>query len=336
MTDLHAFLADPAFLHVLHMPGLELPQTRAQIAGIGLRPLRWVEWLVLEHTATAEALKAEFEHGRHSFAVVERTDFTGDDAQAEAMGADDLAALQRVVSALRLVKSGDLLDPAGSVRYERRGSLNRRYVGHFGRQLFEPEHARTYVLGKADVVAAEVIAADLAHPQVAADRTIRLAIRHFDASYDHTLEARDRLLHLFTSLEATFGEYKKQARPVTGASLGQSAAALCPSATRAATTNFLDDKAQARGLRNAVAHGDLDDRDPAQLDAAVERLRSVLRVGLRGLVRFAARRHGSTVTLDSISAGLGALPPKAAFQHVLGHAAKGSIAARDLLAALSA
>ncbi len=338
MIDLNPFpeyLADPKFVHALHVPGLELTQEKTEIAGLPLRRLRWVEWMVLEHGATAEALLDEFQDGLHSFALIDRRDFGGGDAEAEALASSDVAMLRRVVSAMRLVKPGALLDPEGSMRYERRGPENRRTPGRFGRQMFEPEYARKYVLGDTDAVAARAIAANLVHPEVSEERTIQLAVRHFDASYNHALDVEERLLHLFTSLEATFGEYKKHARPVPGATLGKSAAILWPSATRRSIADFLDDKTQARGLRNAVAHGDFGGRTPAQVDADIERLREVLRVGLRTLLRLSARRLSLVAALGSISTGLGALPPKAAFQHVLGHAAKGSAAAQHLLAALS-
>jgi hypothetical protein len=338
MIDLNSFpeyLAFPKFVHALHVPGLELTRQTTEIAGLPLRRLRWVEWMVLEHGATAEALYGEFQDGLHSFAVIDRRDFCGDDAEAEALAIRDVAMLRHVVSALRLVRPGALLDPEGSMRYERRGPKNRRTPGRFGRQMFEREYTRKYVLGDTDALAACAIAADLIHPEVSDERTIQLAVRHFDASYNHTLDNEERLLHLFTSLETTFGEYKKNARPVSGATLGKSAAILWPSATRASVADFLDDKAQARGLRNAVAHGDLGGRTSAQVDADIERLREALRFGLRTLLRFSARRSSLVAALGGISTGLGALPPKAAFQHVLGHAAKGSAAARHLLAALA-
>lgn len=331
-----AYLVHPKFVHALHIPGLELTQDNTEIAGLTLRRFCWVEWMILEHGATAEALRDEFEDGLHSFALIDRKDFAGDADAAKALASCDVSTLRRIVSALRLVKAGGLLDPEGSMRYQRRGSLNSRTPGRFGRNLFEPTYSRTYVLGKADADAAEAIAADLIHPTVSVDRTIQLAIRHFDASYDHALKVEDRLRHLFTSLEATFAEYKAHCRPVPGASLGKCAAILWPTADRREIASYLDDKSQARGLRNALAHGDVGGGTSAQVNADVERLREILRLGLRILLKLASRQPGLFTALESVSTGLSALPPKAAFQHLLGHAAKESMAAQQLLAALSA
>jgi hypothetical protein len=328
-------LAAPKFVHALHIPGLELTRDNTEIAGLVLRRLRWVEWMILEHGATAEALQLEFEQGLHSFVLIDRKEFAGDSDAAEALANCDVAMLRRIVSALRLVKAGILLDPEGSMRYQRLSSLNIRTPGVFGRLLFEPKYSRTYVLSETDAAAAEEIVADLAHPTVAGDRTIQLAIRHFEASYDHTLDDEDRLLHLFTALEATFAEYKTHTRPVPGASLGESAATLWPTATREGVARFLDEKSEARGLRNAVAHGNLGGRTPAQVNTDVERLREILRLGLRMLVRLTSRRNGLITALENVSTGLGALPPKATFQHLLGHAAKGSVEAKKLLTILS-
>lgn len=333
-TTFRERLAYPAFVHALHVPGLELDRAATDIAGLPLRRLSWVEWLALEHTATAEALMREFEEGLHSFVFIDRLDFRGDETAAWDLALDDAARLSRLVTALRIVKPGDLLDPAGSMRYQRRGSNNFRTPGRFGRRLFEQEHARKYVLRDEDVALAEALAAHLAQSDVAEDRTIQLAVRHFDASYDHAIDIEERLLHVFTSLEATFGEYKRQARPVAGVSLGKTAAALWPPAARGGIANFLDDKDQARGLRNAVAHGDVGGKTPTQLDAAIERLREVLRMGLRHLLRLSARRAALATRLERVSTGLVTLPAKAAFQHVLGHAAKGSAEAKALLAGL--
>ena len=329
------YLAEPKFVHALHIPGLELTQDNIEIAGLPLRRLRWVEWSMLEHGATAEALLGEFQEGLHSFVLIDRKEFAGDADAAEALVNRDAAMLRRIVTALRLVKADILLDPEGSMRYQRRGSLNLRTPGLFGRQLFEPKYSRTYVLSGTDAAAAEAIVADLIHPTVSGDQTIQLAIRHFDASYDHTLDDESRLLHLFTSLEATFAEYKTHTRPVPGASLGQSAATLWATAAREGIASFLDDKSQARGLRNAVAHGNFGERTLAQVHTDIDRLREILRSGLRMLIRLAARHTTLITTLESVSTGLGALPPKATFQHLLGHAAKGSVEAKKLLTVLS-
>lgn len=329
------YLAAPKFVHALHIPGLELTRDNTEFAGLVLRRLRFVEWMMLEHDATAQALRTEFEEGLQSFVLIDRKDFAGDDDAAKALVNCDVTMTRSIVSALRLVKDGTLLDPEGSMRYQRRGTENNRTVGMFGRQLFESNYSRMYVLGDTDVAAAESIVADLIHPTVSADRTIQLAIRHFDASYNHTLDDEGRLLHLFTSLEATFAEYKTHTRPVPGASLGQSAAALWPAAAREGIARFLDEKSQARGLRNALAHGDIGTRTPAENNTDVERLREILRSGLRMLVRLASRHTGLITALESVSTGLGALPPKAAFQHLLGNAAKGSIEAENLIAKLS-
>lgn len=326
-----AHMLAPAFLHALHIPGLELESSKMLVAGLSLRRLDWVEWFVLENGDTAERLKADFEEGSHTFLVVNRPDFQGDDAAADVLADSDMTTLQHLVTALRVAKPGELLDPLGSMRYERIRSRNRRTPGHFGRQLFERQSVLPYALQKGDVTEIEAILGDLCHPDVANDRTIQLALRHFDSSYDHYLDVEERLLHAFTALEATFGEYKKSARPVAGVSLGRSASALWRNSVGNTFASFLDDKNQARGLRNAAAHGDFNDWTDTEINAMIERLREVLRVGLRHLLRLAARRANLTSELESVAPGLGTVPGKVAFQHVLGHAANASVGAVTLL-----
>lgn len=326
-----AYIISPAFLHALHVPGLRLESPGMMVSGLSLRRLEWLEWLMLENNDTAERLKAEFEEGEHTFLVVDRADFRGDHESADALADGDVTMLHQLVTALRIAKPGELLNPAGSMRYQRTRDLNVRTPGNFGRQLFERTSTRPYRLQKSDVPIIEAIYKDLCHPDVTNDRTIKLALRHFDASYDHYLDIEERLLHTFTALEATFGEYKKSARPVANVSLGRSASALWRNGLGAAFASFLDDKYQARGLRNAAAHGDFNGWKSTEIDAMIEQLREVLRTGLRHLLRLAAQRTNLISKLELVAPGLGTVPGKVAFQHLLGHAAKSSTLAITLL-----
>lgn len=329
--NLPEHLVSPAFVHALHIPGLELEHPAMMVADLGLRRLDWIEWWMLEDSDIAERLKAEFEHGLHTFLVVERPEFQGDESAADDLASGDAEMLHRLVTALRIAKQGDVHDHSCSMQYTRTRDLNKRTPGLFGRNLFESDMAKKYVLRADDVALVEAIMADLSHSEVVGERTIQLALRHFDASYDHYLDREERLLHAFTALEATFGEYKKQARPIKDVSLGKSAAALWPQAAGINIAKFLDDKEQARGLRNAAAHGDLTNWPPKQIDTIIEKLREVLRIGLRYLLKMTAQRKILGTELERISIGLSSMPAKAAFQHMLSHAAHGSSSAVCLL-----
>ncbi|NVZ92445.1 hypothetical protein HX813_29880 [Pseudomonas yamanorum] len=324
-------LISPTFVHALHIPGLVLEHPAIMVANLNLRRLEWIEWWILENSDVAERLKAEFENGLHTFLVVERPDFQGNDAAATVLESGDAERLHLLVTALRIAKQGLLRNPSGSMQYTRRHDLNKRTPGLFGRSLFEPDMAKQYKLRADDITLVEAIMADISHPEVVEERTIQLALRHFDASYDHYLDREERLLHAFTALEATYGEYKKQARPIKGISLGQAAAALWPQVTGVHISKFLDEKTQARGLRNAAAHGDFTNWPSKQTDVMIEQLREILRVGLRCLLKMAVQKKSLKNELENISLGLSSTPAKAAFQNVLSNAARGSSSAVGLL-----
>lgn len=332
--NLPEYLVNPAFVHILHIPGLELGVSSMTVAGLSLRRLDWIEWLIIENGDIAERMKGEFGEGCHSFLVADRPDFRGGETAAGDLATCDMASLNLLVTALRLFKPGELLNPDTSVQYQRRGSLNSRSVGRSGRNLFNLNRARQYLLQKDDGVQIEALMHDLSHPEVSGDSTIRLALRHFNYSYDHHLDIEERLLHVFTALEATFGEYKKSARPVSGVSLGRSAAALWPAGSSNTVAAFLDDKTQARGLRNAAAHGDFSGWTHLQIETMIERLREVLRVGLRHLLRMASHRATLVTDLECVFTGLSAIPVKSAYQKTLGYAANGSSLAATLLRGL--
>lgn len=323
-------IVSPVFFCAIHLPGLQIDRYEIDIDGFRLRRLPWIQWSVLERTDESERIKREFEEGLQTFCLFNQNDLTGECVSSIETQDKLSRKLNVLVSALRLLKPGRVIDPSGSVRYTRIGSINTRCVGRFGRGLLGNDIHDRYCLNEIDNTYLHRIIADLNHPDVLSDSTIGLAIRSFDRSYGYTLILGERLAFLFSALEATFGEYKKQNRPIPKVSLGKVASMVSRSLAAGDVESFFDDKNRGQLLRNTVAHGGIDTH-PEFATTAETIIEATVRDGLRSLLRFSAIKSSSTSALEAICPGLSNEPTKLAFQRVLSFAAKGSVEANSIV-----
>lgn len=326
----------PAFLAVFHLPGLALDEPVLEVVpGIWVQRITWADWRMVAHGGDAERLYREFEQAGHVFLSVNAPDYTGGETGAEQGREIIRSAVLELVTALRLHKSGPLIDPRFSQQYLRVGSLNVRIPGPYGARLLEYPQNPRYLLNTADLADLAVLHRNVVAVAQIADPGIALALRAFGFSYGYGLTVPQRLAYLFVALEAVFGEYRKQNRPTPRVTLGAVAAMVSREDDTAALQAFLDDAQAARRMRNAVAHGDISGT-PTASDPVVPRLEDIVRDGLRALIAFAAEYATLQPHIEAIETGMGALPPKAAFQKLLSHAAKDHAMAKAMTLALMA
>jgi hypothetical protein len=148
------------------------------------------------------------------------------------------------------------------------------------------------------------------------DLSVELAIESFNRSYGYQLLPHSRAGNLFTALEAMLGgmnAWRIGSVPVSPRGYARRAeaalrtsAAPQPMADARATGAWLASASGARGLRNAIAHGEPDGGDAPARDA-YERLQSIVRSVLYQYLHFAAqwlaqrRELADRLTLDDES-----------------------------------
>jgi hypothetical protein len=323
----------PAFLAVFHLPGVELADPVMQVAGLWLQRISWRDWIMIEHKEDAFRLYGEFHKAEHVFFSVNLTEEEVAGHTAEYVQSVCERELLVLVAAMRIHKAGQAIDPRLSTRYLRVKELNSRRPGPYGPRLLEFPAEPRYRIEADDLTDISFLHLRLEHLFAASDPGVMLALRSFGFSYGYGLSGAQKLAFLFSALEAVFGEYRKQNRPTPRVTLGTAAALVSREPNQAVVAAFLDSPSGARGLRNQVAHGDVN-VTPEVDDPLILRLDGIIRDGLRTLVVFATEQVALAPQLDGIETGLGNAPPKLAFQKLLGHAAKGSPAALSIITSL--
>ena len=325
-----------AAFSAIHMPGLRIPfQMPILLGDIHLERFSWMQWVLFERTDEASRLKLEFEKGSHTFLTCRVSKTVPLSSAPEAVHLRQKKSIQNLTSALRLLKEGTIIDPYSSVHYIRQGNLTRREIGTFGRSLIEADLSNKYMLDAKTLKLLPDLLSALSESAITQDPTIGLAIRSFDRSYGYSLEHEEKMAFLFSALEATFGEYRKQSRPKPRVTIGKAASIVSCSAATAGIADFLDDADKGRKLRNTIAHGSSEPLVGISADADLM-LREIIRDGLRCLIIFATRKSALATQLESLKAGLSLEPAKLAFQTLLGHASTGSAAALKIIADIQA
>lgn len=320
----------------IHLPGLQIPfNMPISLNDVHLERFTWMQWVLFERSDEASRLKIEFDHGLHTFLTCRVSKEIPLKFELDSILLQKKKSVQDFTSALRLLKEGTIIDPSSSVQYVRKKDRNLRHIGTYGRGLIEANLKNKYMLDAKTLSLLPVMIEALTAHEVTDDPTIGLAIRSFDRSYGYSLEHDEKLAFLFSALEATFGEYRKQSRPKPRISIGKAASLVSCAANTASIAIFLDDAEKGKKLRNLIAHGSTESVAGISCDIEVT-LREIIRDGLRCLIIFAAQKTSFENDLDSIQVGLSHEPAKLAFQILLGYAGNGNATALKILTHIKA
>jgi hypothetical protein len=312
-----------------HMAGLALDTESQFVSGIHLSRIPWTEWGLVERREIVEECAGPFMQTEHIFACFGYGDpGVSGSALSEFVQSLRQMASERVrllVWALRLYKSGTLIDPHHSVIYTRSGALNSRAPGLYRHRLLEDATAQ-YKLPSHEVADVERLVGLLSVYEAYGEHLgVDIGLRAFNLSYTPYLRPAQRLVFLYTALEAVYGEYRKRPR---GVSLGSVAAVLAPPEEATSVREYLD--REGRALRNHVSHGSTTATDVDEDEVVI--IEGAVRVGLRALVDFAVRfRTFEDDIADSVR-GMDGQSPTQSFVALLAAAALGEPAGLEILA----
>lgn len=271
------------------------------------------EWAAIEQRDVYDARRSSSSTGQTQpppciLAIAPRDGSESIDEARHRAGRDLTRNLADAVSALRIAKSGWFLDPrqvALTFTINERSWSIRRVPGPYRQAMLGgiATPLPPYALSIADLGTGEGMGDVCSHAAAIAqyrssggNPAADIALAQFNRSFGLSLANGDRAAMLFTSIDAMFGGMS--ARKIGRMRLkrfgfrGRVEEALLAAGTpeEAKTeAGWLDWSEGGRGLRNALAHGDIGRLPPGMPDEAVLRLQNIVRKILPGFLAFSVR-----------------------------------------------
>jgi len=284
------FFGSEAFV-VFHLPGFFLDVNACYVAGIHLTKLTYLEWRIFERNAVAEFNDSDFCKHDHYYAV-----FPLSHAQCEAGGVQAPAELliamveeraRQLVLTYRLLREGELCDPAFSTTYVRRNNRVTRRAGIYRESLLAyPSRDVTPLLASIhDRPLVEwyfsVIAQYEGHWR---DPGLDAAIHNFNWSYMPLVDESRRLSFLLIALEMLTTGLKRVIRGRNASERLRAAIGLS-----SGTTLKQFSEQRLRNVRNLVCHGA--GATLANPGEEVKHLRDICRIMILQAITVATKRE---------------------------------------------
>jgi hypothetical protein len=253
------------FIFATHLPGITAEIEGFFIGDLRISKLTWAECSLLEKSRFMDDLQDVFALGREPLFIV-ASGFPGKDESAQRfVKLTTVVAIERLMRAIRLLKSGEVWDPLEFVIYTRFEGLNTRDPRLFGRLAFQVSGGDQFIsLSVQDIDCLEGLYS---------------ALTLFDC-FRHDLEIDRAETLLAASFSPAHTSYVHRILPLLGAIEILAGREIHP----LAKAEWVDDNTRSwiegyASLRNALAHGRR--HDPEALKAVLETTRRVARVLIR-------------------------------------------------------